>query len=361
MILNTLPTWLTPDGDLALPRHARLPLGLAQNSRLWALYRRRTHDFDQVMFSPYPDSKWADLWRLDMQMLDGPGQLLQLIEILDACKIHVLHQVSRNAFQPGYHFKYLMLDCTQYESPIDGDTEQRGNGETGLSGLRDLLLLEFLDVLRISADGDPKIRIERNLVHWNMFQAVRNRQIGEDRVEQPLEVRMEKNAVPLGKFVALAGPSRPGGRRYAVMSTNTKSHVIYCRLTNQGSERISHLAIFFEGRGNMLAQILSEISRAHLNILRSQIKQDLLSALDKYPSFVREWSRPFTLNVYVEAQKGYPHVTIEQHLKRALEEGPQTRGLTYVKALEPFNPELANDKRTSYQPGQSREPEIACG
>jgi len=348
MLLHTWPTrFHSGSRDMWIPRHARIPLGLTRGSKLWATYRQRDIGYDQIMLSPYDPATWADLWRLEIQLDDRVGQLEEIVQALDSCRIRVLHLVSRNAFFANYHFKYLMLDCRDYVSDSDGSHETRTDPSSSLFGLRTLLFLKFAKTIRISSDGEPRIRVDRNLVHWSMRKAVDEGRMNSDEIHRPVEIEMKGNSIPLSLLPAMAQRPFDKSEPYATLSTNTKSHVIYAKIMNVDPSRVAHLVIHFDGGAAVLAQILAVIKGLALNIKRTQLKQGLVQqrALPDgtlaHPDYVDGWLHPYTLNIMVEAKDIFASAGIVDVVKKRMSaafDGNQSHPLVYVRVRSPELP-----------------------
>lgn len=337
MLLHTWPTKVDKDKkSITLPRHARIPLGLAPGSNIWALCREREPGFHQIMLSPYDPNIWPHMWRLEIQLDDAAGQLNEIIDVLDGVNVKVLHLVSRNAFMANYHFKYFMLDCSGYQSDLDVRRSEFENAWSSLSGLKSLLLLRFMTTMRISSDGAPRLRLEPNLVHWNMAEAEKKGSIGDDRVHNPVCLKMDGKKVCLDGLDNAALAAFDRSDPYAVISTNAKSHVIYCKVVNPDQTKVAHIVIHYNDEPRILSSILSCLKRLKLNIKRTYLKRGLPYHRERtFPDHVRDWKRPCTLNVTVEAEAVFANA-IFCSVKQKLD---NLKADVHVEELQPIEPE----------------------
>ena len=225
-----------------------------------------------------------------------------------------------------------MLDCRDYESEIDRKIERDESRSFDLKGLRHELVSRFLGQIRVSTDGKPWIAISRNLVHYDMS---RLRKKITDRskffVDEQAHLIENSRVIELGpRPLGVSPRSQSGqalpqagmpdeflsklGKPYPLLSTNTKSQVIYCTLVDSEKFVFEHLVLhysFNQGRG-LLYNILDKMRLNGINIVRSQLRLGALGIdaedrrenqlTDDDIKKINSWGGVFTLNALVLSQ-----------------------------------------------------------
>ena len=111
MFIHDIPRRLL-NSKLYLHPTLRSPLGIAHGARVNVSIRHRNSwGVPEFVITPFDFEIWPDLWNLDLQLVDKPGQIERLLRILEECSISVLHYVARTGYKSSYHTKYLILDC----------------------------------------------------------------------------------------------------------------------------------------------------------------------------------------------------------------------------------------------------------
>ena len=316
MFIHTLPEKPSVSGKLYLRRQLRAPLGLADGTKVWMVYHPRLpqHNSD-LLISPFSPDAWGDLWRLEIHLTDEIGQMARLVELLDRRNVFVLQQTSRQALRHEYHAKYFTLDCTRYQSDIDGDTNLRITESSNLQGLETELLVNVLNCVRISADGVPRLKVERNTAHLNLYQGVKDTKLRSRSTFSSLEFSDPTPAIVKDKQIDIK-PILPDPRilensdTYFICSCNVKSQILYCEISS-ADIKTAHLIVYFDGAKRMLAPILCRLSKLQYNIIRSQIREGILGQKSIISEkFIQSAERPFTANLYVEINSAVAGINI---------------------------------------------------
>ncbi|MDX2263879.1 MAG: hypothetical protein NW215_02755 [Hyphomicrobiales bacterium] len=281
MFLHDLPRPLGIQSKIVLHPTLRAPIAVTTGSKIYVTFRRvNSWGFPEFIISPYGIETWPDMWNLDLQLLDSPGQIERLLKIFDRFSIRVLHYVSRAAYNSRYHSKYFVLDCTSYDSSeIDlrpSDRERDPNN--GLLGLYYNIIVEFLHEIRINPDNSPVLRLYRNMLHWNMWEDIRYSR--DDRngssLHQPAQTTYRKDGFEIPP--PFLNELNLNKNSYVVSSVNVKSHAIYCGVQNIENPNAIHISIYFSQREIGHSQIASVMRAMGLNIVRSQLAQRKLGS-----------------------------------------------------------------------------------
>ncbi|NJM34085.1 MAG: hypothetical protein HC850_04485 [Rhodomicrobium sp.] len=231
--------------------------------------------------------------------------MAQLIELLDSRNIFVLHEVSRQSLRHEYQVSYFMLDCTRYESEIDGSSADRRTETSILKGLYTEILTNFLDCVRLSAEGNPRIRLDRNFAHLNLHQGIsqfkqRKNYNGWRAFMDPYLAKVENKQVDIRS--SLADPTLlDNDETYFICTCNAKALILYCAIANS-EVTTAHLVIHVDAsKQGLIAKILHRLGEQDLNIVRSQTREGILGRrLGASDAFIKNAQRPYTLNLFVE-------------------------------------------------------------
>ncbi len=316
MLIHTLPEKPSVSGKLYIRRQLRAPLGLASGSTIWMVHHPRgPKHYSDLLISPFAPESWADMWRLEIQFSDKIGQMARLIDLLDSRNVFVLHETSRQALRHEYHVKYLMLDCTRYVSDIDGSTEERRNESGSLKGLETEILINFLDLVRLTAEGNPRLRLERNYVHLNLHQGVTRTRTNNNASAwrdfwDPVRTTVDNKQIDIRP--ALVDPTILDKKEtYFICTCNAKAMMLYCAIANS-EVTTAHLVIHFDAsKQGLLATVLHSLSDQDFNIVRSQLREGIVGRYSgTSEKFIKVAQRPFTLNLFVEIHTPQAHVDI---------------------------------------------------
>lgn len=250
MLIHTLPEKPSVSKKLYLRRVIRAPLGLAHGTSVWLVHHPRgPKHYSDLLVSPFPPESWSDMWRLEIQYADQIGNMARLIELLDRRNVFVLHETSRQALRHDYHVKYFMLDCSRYESDIDGSTADRRTEAGTLRGLYTEILINFLDCIRLTSEGNPRIRLERNYVHLNLYQGITKTKLSKGAngwrdFMDPVIATVENKQLDIRS--ALADPSLlDNDDTYFICTCNAKALILYCAIANS-EVTTAHLIIYVD-------------------------------------------------------------------------------------------------------------------
>jgi hypothetical protein len=300
MFLHDLPRPLIQKSTIFLHPILRAPLGIVPGRRLYAALRStNAWNVPEIILTPYRYEIWPDIWNLELRLVDAPGQLERLLRILERSSISVLHEVARTAYKSRYHSKYLMLDCSAYDSSeVDKRPSYRlKEPHNRLNGLYYNILIEFMHEIRINYDNTPRLRLFRNILHLNMWEDTSQRLPNSPNaiLDMPEPLTYEKKGLVLSdrlrERLAISGTS------YCVASTNLKSHAIYCAIHDITDSNIVHMMFYFRPQAVSHSKIMGILRDHNLNIVRSQLAQGILGRASECPPWLFASDGFYTLNV----------------------------------------------------------------
>jgi hypothetical protein len=300
MFVHDIPRRLVGQTKIFLHPTLLAPLGIARGSKLNAGLRfRNSWDVPELVLTPYDYAVWPDIWNLEMQLIDKPGQLQRIFTILEKNSIKVLHFIARTAYKSRYHSKYFILDCSAYDkSTIDERPTLRHEvPEYKLSGLYYNILTEFLHEIRINYDNTPRITLNRNILHLNMWQDTLHKSADgtTNILDIPVKVTLDRTGLSLSQDFIKHLKVDTG--TYFVTSANIKDHVIYCGVLNEANAHIVHFVIYFDRSRTDVSHIMRALQGLHLNIVRSQLAQGIMGMPKVSPLWLRASPDIVTLNV----------------------------------------------------------------
>ena len=319
MFLHDLPRPLISGSKIYLNPTLRAPLGVVPGSQLYAAARvdpiRSTRE---LILTPYPYEIWPDIWNLELQLVDAPGQLERLLKILEDLSITVLHYVARTAYNSRYHSKYLMLDCSAYDmSEVDKRPPYRHKEpKNRLSGLYYNIAIEFMHEMRINYDDSPRIRLYRNTLHLNMWEDI-SQTIPDNKdpiLDMPETLIYTKNGLSISN--RLIERLRINKTAYCVASVNVKSHAIYCTFHSINDSKIIHIVVYFQPTKVSHTKIMSTLRELNLNIVRSQLARGTLGVPRDSPSWLHSASGFLTLNLLADSKVPLVKEELLQRLNR---------------------------------------------
>ena len=305
---------------LEIPNWIRAPLALYNGQKCYfyindAHLDPNTHDHEEhsenfashrksteIIFTPINPEYWQEVWRLELQIYDHPGQLAKLHKILADNGIRVLYETSRNSFIPEYHVKTMMLDCSSYGNEVDGDPEAKsGKVRKSLFGLESFIKLYFIDGLRINDSGAPRIELSRNHSYYTMMKFGNNLRDNEKEAMREIKhlnsdeftgttpeglnhrggIDIFKNETEISNSLMRAFPSITNRNieknsdidvknSYCVFSVNVRSLIGYCRLVPEDAASFNFHLIAKINKDRKIEKISNLLKNNDLNILRSQ-------------------------------------------------------------------------------------------
>lgn len=314
MYLNTVP-YSADHLRIHIPSWNRAPLGLGDgtNGHLVRTGDPTKYRADRVelIISPFDYTLWGDLWTLELQFIDKPGQFSALVNLFDRMQITILASESHQAYREKFFSISLVLDCSKYTSEIDGNSDMRqAKPSSEMLGLYTVLVAEFITDVRLVGLNHPRLAIRRNWPHYDLYS---------DFVAPPTAGKQElarntSDIVPI-KFSDNGWFSIPppkdsfliyGNNKWrALTSTNTRSRLLHLTLVAKNDNYTVSLVFYFDKNDEILTNILNLLSSENYNILRHQLRPFLLE--QKPPTVAKNrFGSPYTLNVLLEARDGRP-------------------------------------------------------
>jgi hypothetical protein len=308
MILHSLPLHFSKRrlNHVWLPRHARIPLGLADGSALHVLQwsspvseasSPRSGATATWIVTPFPVEKWSSIWNLDIQIRNVAGNLNTLLRFIRQNGASVLFYISRPALRSEYQICSFTIHLP--EGAQDRHTPENVV-PWSLRRLEAELRVHFARDLRFS-EGRPKLAMRRNIVHFDLSSVARDKKSSNELWSGQLVkgcLTLRTDAKPSVVFSAPAGHARD--THYYAITTNAKSRVLYIDFFETGSIAHRHgVLIVDSGHVCDVVEALSDCG----NILRSQIKPGLpwSPARSEAESPPTEVVDPMTINIlYVD-------------------------------------------------------------
>ncbi len=161
MLLICRPTDVLSD-RLFLPDWIRAPLYLGEGARYFAALEshKRSNGNVELVISSIDNMFWDDIWRIEVDTLDAPGNALILFDLLESRGFNILAaESSVNSFSDN-HTTSIIISAAEYENFDDRSNIDRIRmSNPSLSGLRREIIAYLGDKISFKNDDDPKLKI----------------------------------------------------------------------------------------------------------------------------------------------------------------------------------------------------------
>lgn len=232
----------------------------------------------EVVVSPFPAETWSDLWRIELEVLNRPGLLAQLVNLL--ADRHVATVLAEATIQEDGVVATITLiaDCRGYASQLDLDTERRARRpRPELRDLSAFIAVNFIQDL-IFVDGvNPQLKLRR--LH-SYFRLAR----GDTRLRDVTTVAVHRGRVELPPSTLEEIRAALGERAEASEVRTTlladPSHRLLRVLFSASDRGVIGVRVFLHApEPGLIAVVLQRLEERSFDIVRCQIH---LSTVGQY-------------------------------------------------------------------------------
>lgn len=161
--------------DVKVPLYHRGHLSLFPGAKVWLCLLpggRGGAVLPELVISPIHFDSWPDLWRIRIALVERPGLVHDVFEVLREHSVNILASESSSMEWQRLHSIEIIVDACRYSSVEgDGRHEDRSTGQIDeLSGLRRAILSRVMGDICFDALERPRISIRRIR---NLFEARR--------------------------------------------------------------------------------------------------------------------------------------------------------------------------------------------
>lgn len=263
---------------LPIPRSNCAPLNLSETGRIFMLVVPvKAKHVIELVISTFSPETWADLWHIELDLHDKPGLLSRLFSLLSKERVRVLAAETTSLESDQYHTMSLIVDCRQYHSSTDRTWKERiEQPRATLRDLYEVIAVTFVEELVFSDRESPKLSLKRLDSYHRCY-----RHLSSKSLARPYAARIDGRKLRL--------PPSIGGSPLA--SLYTKPLDLTATILTDSTERIMrvffidrnkgilNIRIAFRNEPTAVVNIVSAISNANFNVLRSQLRQGTPTAL----------------------------------------------------------------------------------
>jgi hypothetical protein len=248
-----------------------------------------------LILSIFPQSTWSDLWRIEIETFDTPGNLNLFTDILKKRRLRIeVAEGSISTFSV-YHAMTFIVSAHSYTDRFDKRSHERASMPSPrLDALELDILANFSKEVSFNAARHPRIKIKR-MDEYNRMHVLYNEKHlhisefkrdppdskGRSRVVIPNEVWDPLHAA-FGELID-----------YSVL-VDTKSRLARVMLFARTERRYEHIQVSIpvgNGRGDALQALLSSIASSGLNVSRFQMRRGSSKMMRAYGISESEHSR----------------------------------------------------------------------
>jgi hypothetical protein len=220
----------------------------------------------ELVSSPFPPHVWADLWSVELEVINATGVLAAIVSLLTSHNIGVLAAEASTVDLGDRGTISLLVELLGYESPNDGNSRHRMHAaRVHLPDLQVRIATTFIHDL-VFADGhSPRINIRRVHSHHVLHQNVLN-----GHVSSPEEIAITEGQMVLGTKLRAnidAHLDTTGQATRVMFLADSKDRLLRVLFCCCGGG-VVNVRVCFRIADNALADVLNQIHKASFDIVR---------------------------------------------------------------------------------------------
>lgn len=263
----------------------RAPLYLSNGVRLFAAVDSESacRRYPEIVITDINPDYWSDLWRIEIDMLDGVGATSMLLDLLVQRRIEIIRsEGSVNSFNNNYSMSVIAC-ARRYDG--DGDVRDRiMSRATKLPALRAEILIYFGDSIAIDADGRPRLKVTRMTPYLVLQEELASgyRQLlsrdgflldcNSFTLTSPASRRLLLAALGANDRKARPRQSLLGADILYTAAVDTKSRILRLLLCREENSGLHHMQLYLRTSQTALAHVFGALKKVSANILRYQLR-----------------------------------------------------------------------------------------
>ncbi|MGQ0532346.1 MAG: hypothetical protein ACT4OF_06600 [Caulobacteraceae bacterium] len=260
----------------------RAPLFLSNGTRLYAAIdsKAAARRYPEIIITDMAPKYWADLWRIEIDLVDAVGDTHLLLDLLAQRRVEVLRsEVSLNSFNNNYSMSVIAC-CRHYVGGHHDETaQQRADRRTNrLRELEAEVLIYFADKIVIDNEKRPRIKVVRMTPYLDLHNEL---SVDHRVMLHPEGFVLSKGAFGLSPVAAkrllcnaLGVPYSKGKACEAsyTAAVDTKNRFLHLLLCRDDSSCLFHLQLYLKVPALALCPIFGVLNRYEANVLRYQLR-----------------------------------------------------------------------------------------
>ena len=262
------------DNTISLSPWLRAPLFLSHGSLYYSVIESqpRVRNYVELVTSVIDVDHWSDMWRIEFETEDSPGNSALLLNLLCDRDLLILNMESSVDAFSSRHVTSVLVSARSYESSRDLSHSERSKMTSfELRELEEDMLIYFWDQFAIDADGAPRIKIRQMHTYRQLHGDV---QAGKRFVINRDGHALANDAIELSERAMRRLKSYFKTEKLVATSTvDTKDRIIRTTIFSGERQSVFHFQVVYSATDQQfLRWIYSEIYRLKGNIVKSQIR-----------------------------------------------------------------------------------------
>lgn len=252
---------------LRIPPAIRAPLNLDTTTRVFgALATESSSHHVELIASPFPPSAWADLWRIEMDIINSTGILRDIVALVVAHGLQPM-SVEASLLDAGDRGTIsLLVDLNRYSSPNDSTTQHRSQlPRAHLPDLHARIAATFVQHLAFHDGQGPRLRIRRLHSHHRLHQYLQSNSISLP-IEIPVSAKGMRLPTRLLRDIADNLPTTDGDI-YATFLSDSKDRVMRV-IFSRCNSNLLYIRVYCRNVDNAFSDVLSHINKSAFDIVR---------------------------------------------------------------------------------------------
>lgn len=274
MLISAQRLPLKNDAGIVLQDWLRAPLYLGDGVRFYAVLENRGSNSQnlELVISAFDHQMWDDIWRLEIDTEDTPGNSALLFSLLEARGLQVLAvETSINTFASN-HTTSVIMSAKAYSGDVGVSRRDRiSQGSSNLEELWREVIVYLGDQIMFELDRKPSLKIRH----------VRSYKKLSDEIRSGARFIVNRNGDLLSEGMAKLTPRAQSHIEKAIgkgqtsysAAVDTKDRLIRVLFFGNEHPRANYLQLVLDGEaGGILSSVFDLLYRAGVNIIRNQVR-----------------------------------------------------------------------------------------